>query len=106
MSSGTDRHDTEVIDKSGHDHGRDTDKHDVPESHGHDDHAHAGHDEHGHGSHDDHAAHGHHAPPAPKYLVAPPAKVGEISVRSWVAYGIFLLMVLLVAGFMLAGFGK
>lgn len=80
--------DTEVVHKQ---HGHDTE----PVDHGH------GHDDHGH---DDHAAHGHHAPPAPKYLVAPPARVGDISVRTWVAYGIFLLMVLLISVLMLAGF--
>ena len=66
--------------------------------------AHGTHDEHGHGGHDDHAAHGHHAPPAPRYLVAPPARVGDISVRTWVAYSIFLLMVVLISALMLAGF--
>lgn len=86
-------HDTEVIHKE---RGHDTEE--VVHDHGHDDH---GHDAHGH---DDHAAHGHHAPPAPKYLVAPPARVGDISVRTWVAYGIFLLMVLLISVLMLAGF--
>lgn len=70
---------------------------------GHDDHGH-GHDDHGH-SHDDHG-HGHHAPPAPRYLVAPPARVEDISVRSWVAYGIFLLFVVLIAAAMLTGFGR
>ena len=80
--------DTEVVHKQ---HGHDTE----PVDHGH------GHDDHGH---DDHAAHGHHAPPAPKYLVAPPARVGDISVRTWVAYGIFLLMALLLSVLMLAGF--
>ncbi|HRJ78750.1 MAG TPA: hypothetical protein PLF37_09570, partial [Planctomycetota bacterium] len=65
------------------------------------DHGH-GHDAHGHG-HDDH---GHHAPPAPRYLVAPPARVEDISVRSWVAYGIFLLFVVLIAAAMLTGFGR
>jgi hypothetical protein len=94
-------HDTEVVHKK---HGHDTEEvvhgHD---DHGHDAHAHAdhGHDAHGH---DDHGAHGHHAPPAPKYLVAPPARVGDISVRSWVAYSIFLLIVLLISALMLAGF--
>jgi len=88
--------DTEVVHKK---HGHDTE----PMDHGHDEHGH-GHDEHGHGGHDDHAAHGHHAPPAPKYLVAPPARMGDISVRTWVAYSIFLLMVLLISVLMLAGF--
>ncbi|CAG0973938.1 hypothetical protein PLCT2_01512 [Planctomycetaceae bacterium] len=98
--------DTEVVHKQ---HGHDTEP--VDHGHGHDDHGHDahghddyGHDDHGHGGHDDHAAHGHHAPPAPKYLVAPPARVGDISVRTWVAYGIFLLMVLLISVLMLAGF--
>ena len=86
-------HDTEVIHRN---HGHDTEE--VVGGHGHDEH---GHDAHGH---DDHAAHGHHAPPAPKYLVAPPARVGDISVRTWVAYSIFLLMVLLISALMLAGF--
>lgn len=91
MSQST--HDTEVIHRN---HGHDTEE--VVGGHGHDEH---GHDAHGH---DDHAAHGHHAPPAPKYLVAPPARVGDISVRTWVAYSIFLLMVLLISALMLAGF--
>lgn len=93
MSQST--HDTEVIHRN---HGHDTEE--VVGGHGHDEHGH-GHDAHGH---DDHAAHGHHAPPAPKYLVAPPARVGDISVRTWVAYSIFLLMVLLISALMLAGF--
>ena len=91
MSQST--HDTEVIHRN---HGHDTEE--VVGGHGHDEH---GHDAPGH---DDHAAHGHHAPPAPQYLVAPPARVGDISVRTWVAYSIFLLMVLLISALMLAGF--
>jgi ABC-type Zn2+ transport system substrate-binding protein/surface adhesin len=92
--------DTEVVRKS---HGHDTEE--VVHDHGHDAHGHGhDHDEHGHGGHDDHAAHGHHAPPAPKYLVAPPARMGDISVRTWVAYSIFLLMVVLISALMLAGF--
>ncbi|MCC6572322.1 MAG: hypothetical protein IT462_00905 [Planctomycetes bacterium] len=63
-------------------------------------------DDHGHGGHDDHADHGHHAPPAPKYQVAPPARVGDVNVRTWVAYGIFLLVVLLVGAVMLGAFGR
>jgi hypothetical protein len=75
------------------------------DAHGHDDH---GHDAHGHDAHghDDHADHGHHAPPAPKYLVAAPARVGDVDVRTWVAYGIFMLLIVLVAAVMLAGFGR
>ncbi len=93
--------DTEVVHKP---HVHDTDKVGHEPVHGaHDDHGH-GHDDHGHGGHDDHAAHGHHAPPAPRYLVAPPARVGDISVRTWVAYSIFLLMVVLISALMLAGF--
>ena len=91
MSQST--HDTEVIHRN---HGHDTEE--VVGGHGHDEH---GHDAHGH---DDHAAHGHHAPPAPKYLVAPHERVADISVRTWVAYSIFLLMVLLISALMLAGF--
>ncbi|KAA0209818.1 hypothetical protein EDM80_13705 [bacterium] len=72
------------------------------DAHGHDDH---GHDAHGHDAHG-HDDHGHHAPPAPRYLVAPPARVEDISVRSWVAYGIFLLFVVLIAAAMLTGFGR
>ena len=39
--------------------------------------------------------HGEHAPPAPKYFVVPPAS--EAPVQSWIAYGIFLLLLILAA---------
>lgn len=95
--------DTRTFDQAAHDiaveehhddHGHD--------AHGRDDHVH---DDHGHDDHV-HDDHGHHAPPAPKYLVAPPARVGDVNVRTWVAYGIFLLLVLLTAALTLGAFGR